>query len=129
MKILIDMNLSPLWVNWFKKRNIEATHWQDIGKIDAPDTTIFEYANQNDFVVFTHDLDFGTLLARSGARSPSLLQLRTQDVSPDGFGPKLDLVLKQEQAVRLLEQGALVTIDKDRHRIRILPLMRDQEML
>ena len=80
---------------------------------------------ENDFVVFTHDLDFGTLLAKSGARSPSLLQLRTQDVSPDGLGPKLDLVLQQEEAVHLLEQGALVTVDKERHRMRILPLTRD----
>jgi predicted nuclease of predicted toxin-antitoxin system len=125
MKILIDMNLSPLWVNWFEKRNIKAIHWQDIGEVDAPDTVLFEYACQNGLIVFTHDLDFGTLLAHSGARSPSLLQLRAQDVSPEGFGPKLDAVLRQEDAVSLLEQGALVTVDEKRHRIRILPLKRN----
>lgn len=125
MKILIDMNLSPLWVDWFKERNIKAVHWRDVGEMNAPDATIFEYANQNNFVVFTHDLDFGTLLAKSGANSPSLLQLRVQDVSPDGLGPKLDLVLKQEEAVSLLEQGALVTVDKEQHRMRILPLIKD----
>ena len=127
MKLLIDMNLSPLWVDWFKKRTIEAVHWRDVGEENAPDTIIFEYANQNDFVIFTHDLDFGTLLAQSGARSPSLLQVRTQDVSPEGLGPKLDLVLKQKEVVHLLEQGALVTVDKERHRMRILPLTRETD--
>lgn len=124
MKFLIDMNLSPLWVDWFEERNIEAIHWQDVGKVDAPDTVIFEYAYKNGFVIFTHDLDFGTLLAKSGAYAPSLLQLRTQDISPDSLGSKLDLVLKQKKAVHLLEKGALVTVDKERHRMRILPLTR-----
>ena len=124
MKFLIDMNLSPLWVDWFKKRNIEAIHWRDIGEVDAPDTAIFEYANKNGFVIFTHDLDFGTLLAKSGARAPSLLQVRTQDVSPDVLGSNLNLVLQQKEAINLLEKGALVTVDEERHRIRILPLIR-----
>ena len=125
MKILIDMNLSPLWVDWFEKRSIKAIHWQGIGEVDAPDTVLFEYACQNGFIVFTHDLDFGTLLAHSGASSPSLLQLRTQDVSPGGLGPKLGAVLQQEEAVSLLERGALVTVDEKRHRMRILPLERN----
>jgi len=36
MKILIDMNLSPEWVQEFKLHNIEAVHWSAIGKFDAP---------------------------------------------------------------------------------------------
>ena len=64
-------------------------------------------------------------MAKSGALSPSVLQIRTQDVSPNGLGPKLDPVLEQEEAVHLLEQGALVTVDQERHRIRILPLIRE----
>ena len=124
MKILIDMNLSPLLGRRFEKRNIKAIHWQDIGEVNASDTVLFEYACQNGFVVFTHDLDFGTLLANSGARSPSLLQLRTQDVSPKGLGSKLDAVLRQKEAVSLLEQGALVTVGEKRHRMRILPLKK-----
>jgi predicted nuclease of predicted toxin-antitoxin system len=37
MKILIDMNLSPLWVNTFAKRDIEAIHWASVG--DRSETT------------------------------------------------------------------------------------------
>ncbi len=32
MKILIDMNLSPDWVEVFTKANIESTHWSSIGE-------------------------------------------------------------------------------------------------
>jgi len=76
------------------------------------------------FVIFTHDLDFGTLLAKSGARAPSLIQVRTQDVSPNVLGSNLNLLLQQGEATNLLKQGALVTVDEERHRIRMLPLLR-----
>lgn len=31
MKVLIDMNLSPLWVQFFIDAGIEAVHWSTIG--------------------------------------------------------------------------------------------------
>jgi predicted nuclease of predicted toxin-antitoxin system len=31
MKILIDMNLSPDWVNYFAASGIEAIHWSRVG--------------------------------------------------------------------------------------------------
>ena len=34
-------------------------------------------------VVFTHDLDFGTMLALTHQAGPSVLQVRTQNVFPD----------------------------------------------
>jgi predicted nuclease of predicted toxin-antitoxin system len=35
MKILIDMNLSPDWVNYFAASGIEATHWSRVGSTQA----------------------------------------------------------------------------------------------
>jgi predicted nuclease of predicted toxin-antitoxin system len=63
MKILIDMNLSPEWVEEFKLHGLEAIHWSTIGKHDAPDNVIMDWARKNEHIVFTHDLDFGTALA------------------------------------------------------------------
>jgi predicted nuclease of predicted toxin-antitoxin system len=37
MKILIDMNLSPLWVDAFLEAGIEAVHWSTIGDPAAID--------------------------------------------------------------------------------------------
>jgi hypothetical protein len=69
---------------------------------------------------FTHDLDFGALLAVRGASRPSVIQVRTQDVLPSAIG---DPVVHAIQAVQAqLEDGALVTIEPTRARIRILPI-------
>ena len=82
MKVLIDMNLSPDWTAILGAENIEAAHWSSVGKPDAPDEEIMQFARENDFVVFTHDLDFGTMLALTQATSPSVLQIRAQDILP-----------------------------------------------
>lgn len=119
MKILIDMNLSPLWVNTFAKHNIEAIHWSDVGDPSATDRVIMEWASENGYIVFTHDLDFGALLAATQASSPSVIQVRTQDVLPDQLEETIINVINQCQAT--LEAGALVTVDETRSRIRVLP--------
>ncbi|MFG6104481.1 DUF5615 family PIN-like protein [Adonisia turfae] len=63
MKILIDMNLSPAWVGFFANADIEAVHWATVGDPRAPDRDLMQWAQENKNVVFTHDLDFGALLA------------------------------------------------------------------
>lgn len=55
LKILIDMNISPVWVEFLKQNKFEAIHWSEIGKGNATDSEIFEYAKKNDYVLFTHD--------------------------------------------------------------------------
>lgn len=72
MKILIDMNLSPVWVRYFTENDLVSVHWSAIGKATDPDHIIFEYARLNGFVVFTHDLDFGAILASTNAKAPSV---------------------------------------------------------
>ena len=36
MKLLIDMNLSPLWLEGLTREGFEAVHWSAIGKAPAP---------------------------------------------------------------------------------------------
>lgn len=62
MRLVIDMNLSPAWVGIFVNVGIEAIHWSVIGPANAPDTDIMAWASRNECVVFTHDLDFGTII-------------------------------------------------------------------
>jgi predicted nuclease of predicted toxin-antitoxin system len=120
VKILIDMNLSPSWVAVFRRENLEAVHWSDVGSATAADSEILDWAAENGCVVFTHDLDFGALLASRTHRKPSVIQLRSQETSPALMGATVVLALKQ--FVDELEQGALVTIDPARARARVLPL-------
>jgi predicted nuclease of predicted toxin-antitoxin system len=120
MKLLIDMNLSPLWVPFLRERGFEAAHWSDFGAATAPDTQIMAHARAGSFVVFTHDLDFGRLLALQGSSGPSVVQIRTQDILPATIGVLVVNALNTSRAH--LDAGALVTIDPVRHRIRLLPI-------
>jgi predicted nuclease of predicted toxin-antitoxin system len=120
LKFLIDMNLSPLWVEAFKAEGFEATHWSRVGDPGALDREVLEWARRERHVVFTHDLDFSRLLALTQAKGPSVLQLRSQSVLPEKAGPLLFAALRQHG--ELLEQGALVVIDAATSRARILPI-------
>ena len=121
MKVLIDMNLSPSWVQALEDRGFQARHWSSVGDGDAPDTVVLGWAKENGYVVFTNDLDFGAILAMTRAAAPSVIQARTQDPSPEHL---IDLVvrgLRQHEAA--LERGALIVIDEQRLRSRVLPLV------
>ena len=122
MNILIDMNLSPDWVKVFENNNIKAVHWSSIGDPSAPDKQIMSWAKDNGFIVFTHDLDFGAILASTNAEGPSVIQVRTQDVSPQRLSAFVLKALKQYSLQ--LEKGALIAVDEIKSRIRILPLNR-----
>ena len=120
MKLLLDMNLSPLWVEALEEQGYEATHWSQVGDPGAPDRDLLEWARREGYVVFTHDLDFSRLLALTQAEGPSVLQLRSQSMLPDEAAPLVFATLRQHSEV--LEQGALVVIDAARSRARILPI-------
>jgi predicted nuclease of predicted toxin-antitoxin system len=38
MKILIDVCLSPEWVDFFQEHGVDAIHWNEIGECDAEDS-------------------------------------------------------------------------------------------
>jgi predicted nuclease of predicted toxin-antitoxin system len=83
-----------------------------------------EWAREHEAIVFTHDLDFGIILAHTRLGSPSVLQVRTQDVSPEELGPTIVSVLNANQF--LVERGALITVDHAKARVRILPIARGE---
>jgi predicted nuclease of predicted toxin-antitoxin system len=122
MKILIDMNLSPDWVAVFAAREINSVHWSTVGDPRAEDEKIMEYARANNYVVFTHDLDFGTMLALTQAERPSVVQVRAQNILPSHLAKMVVSILQANEIS--LEQGALIVVDEGRARVRILPLQR-----
>ena len=114
------MNLSPDWVQVFEQQGWQAVQWSTIGDPRAHDRVIMEWALTNGYVVFTHDLDFGAMLASTRAQGPSVIQIRTQDVMSRTLGDRLVQLLRQYQAV--LESGALITVDDLGSRVRILSI-------
>ena len=121
MKILIDMNLTPEWVEFFAARRIESVHWSEVGDPKALDPEIMAFAREQRFVVFTHDLDFGSILAVTHARGPSVIQARVEDPVPAVIG--VTVVAAVVENASYLERGVLLTIDPDKLRIRILPIV------
>lgn len=122
MKILVDMNLSPDWVKVLEEEGHVAAHWSSIGDVRAADFVLMDWARSNGYIVFTHDLDFGTLLALTQAESPSVIQVRTQDVTPNHLAKIVLAALSNHVAP--LDAGALIVLDESRARVRILPLSR-----
>jgi len=120
MKLLVDMNLSPRWVALLNAQDVAAVHWSSLGRMDAPDSEIMEFAAAHDYAVLTHDLDFSAILAATHGEKPSVVQIRADDVSPDVIGHQVISALRQMAAE--IEAGALLTVDPSRTRLRVLPL-------
>ncbi|MEL6718278.1 MAG: DUF5615 family PIN-like protein [Bacteroidota bacterium] len=121
MKILlIDMNLTPSWVDFLAENGIESIHWSSVGESNAPDYEIMSYAKKHSYIVFTHDLDFGTILAATNADAPSVVQVRTKDTLPETIGKLVCNMLKLYEEDLTL--GCLLTIDIHQARVRILPI-------
>ena len=125
MKILVDINLSPRWCANLRTSGISAQHWSDVGAATASDAEIMTYARAKGFIVMTSDLDFSAILAATNAKGPSVVQLRARDVMPAAIGNVVLVALRTCAAD--LQRGALLTINTDRSRLRILPLMDDVE--
>jgi predicted nuclease of predicted toxin-antitoxin system len=123
VKVLLDMNLSPLWVQFLTEEGIQCVHWSAVGDPRAPDAQIMQWARENGFVLFTNDMDFGALLAGTRAKGPSVLQVRAKDTMPDVIGRDVVRVLHLREGA--IDAGALVTIDRARARVRVLPIGED----
>jgi predicted nuclease of predicted toxin-antitoxin system len=122
VKILVDMNLSPSWVQALEAQGISAIHWSAVDDGRALDAELMAWARENEHVVFNNDLDFGAILAVTRAAAPSVVQVRAQDDSPEHLIEIVVSGLRQHETI--LEQGALISIDEARLRSRILPLVR-----
>jgi predicted nuclease of predicted toxin-antitoxin system len=120
VQLVVDMNLSVEWIAKLAQHGWSAVHWSAVGDPRAEDSAIMVWALANGYVVFTHDLDFGTTLALTHATGPSVLQVRGQNILPEHMGSVVVAALRQYEAA--LEAGALVVVEERKSRVRVLPL-------
>ncbi|MDD0928102.1 DUF5615 family PIN-like protein [Xylella fastidiosa subsp. multiplex] len=99
------MNLSPRWVDVLADAGIEAAHWSTLGAYNAQDSEIMAYASANNYMVLTHDLDFGAILAATHGEKPSVVQIRAEDISPDVIGWSLSIRTARACAYYLCSLG------------------------
>lgn len=120
MKLLLDQGLPRSAVDLLCQAGIDTVHVGDIGHAFADDSVILKIGQDSGRVVVTLDADFHTLLALSGATSPSVIRIRIESLRGEGLANLLQKVLSQCE--NDLEQGAVVTVQAGRIRLRCLPL-------
>jgi predicted nuclease of predicted toxin-antitoxin system len=120
VKIIIDMNHSPSWVETFNREGWEAKHWAAVGPVSASDAEILEWASTNGFILITHDLDFAAILASQARSTPSVIQLRTPGVLSDTARSAVVATVRRFETE--LSRGVLLSLDPTRTRVRILPI-------
>jgi predicted nuclease of predicted toxin-antitoxin system len=121
MRILVDMNLTPRWVEHLNAAGHEARHWSSLGSPTAKDREICDYARAQGFVVLTNDLDFPRILAYTGDSGPSVVLLRGEPLVPEVRG--VAIVQALADCEKDLRHGAILSLDwSDKPRARVLPL-------
>jgi len=120
MKILIDMNLPPILAKLLAARGVESAHWYRIGAMDASDSEIINFAINNNYIVLTCDLDFSAILSVTHGKKPSVIQIRSQLFQSEQLADIIAASLAQ--CKNELKDGAILSIDVKRARLRLLPL-------
>jgi predicted nuclease of predicted toxin-antitoxin system len=120
VKLLLDMNVSPRLTSLLVANGIDAVHWSELGPVAASDQSIADRAVSVRAIIVTHDLDFGALLSSSGDLRPSVIQIRGDDLSVERLLDRLLLVCTEFSDE--LTTGALITLDIDNTRVRLLPI-------
>lgn len=124
MKFLVDENLSERVAELLVENGHDAIHVRAIGLATADDSVVMDRAEAEGRVVVSADTDFGTLLASSGKRAPSVILFRL--AGQRRAWSRVALILANLPDVTAdLEAGALVVIEEGRVRSRRLPLIPD----
>jgi len=120
MNVLVDMNLSPDWAEFLTGAGLVAVHWSNEGPPDATDHVLVGWAAERNYVVLTADLDFAAILAAAGTVRPSVIILRGDNLSHEVLGSAVLEALHKARPE--LAVGAIVSVDANRSRLRVLPL-------
>jgi predicted nuclease of predicted toxin-antitoxin system len=121
MRFLGDMGIAGSTMNWLKSKGHDAKHLRDEGLQRLPDAAIFAKAENEDRIILTFDLGFGDIAAAAGTMLPSIIIFRLLDQTPSNVNRRLDVVLRE--ASTALSQGAIISVDEIRYRIRRLPIL------
>jgi len=120
MKLLLDMNVPLRYSSLLMNKGIDSIRWSDVGSRDAKDTEIMSYARDNNLIVLTYDLDFSAILSTTHDLKPSIIQVRVSAKHADKAVNLINAALSQNKSD--LEKGAIISIDINKARLRLLPL-------
>jgi predicted nuclease of predicted toxin-antitoxin system len=122
MRFLADMGISQEVVTWLRKQGHEATHLRDEGLQRLENGAIFIKAIHETRIILTWDLDFTEIVALSGRTQVSAVVFRLMNTRSAHVIERLKRVLLE--SAQDLEEGAIISVEEGRHRVRLLPLGR-----
>jgi predicted nuclease of predicted toxin-antitoxin system len=122
MRFLADMGISQEVVIWLREQGHEATHLRDEGLQRLENGVIFIKAIHETRIILTWDLDFTEIVALSGRTQVSAVVFRLINTRSVHVIERLKRVLLE--SAQDLEEGAIISVEEGRHRVRLLPLGR-----
>lgn len=84
------------------------------------DAEIVKNAKEEERIILACDLDFGDLMAASQEICPSIIIFRLDNEKPENVNKRLTQILKE--SFRVLEKGAIISVEESRYRVRLLPI-------
>ncbi len=122
MRFPLNMNLPRELGRRLAGAGHQCRHAGDVGLSRAGDREIVEVAREAGEAILTHDLDYGNLLAFSGAPGPSVVTFRLRKARAAALAAAL--IAAWEQVGEPIEGGAIVVIGDATVRVRRLPMAR-----
>ncbi len=119
-RLLADMSISPATVSSLQQHGWDIVRVSKFMPANVSDHAVLAFARHTGRVLVTQDLDFSTLLAVRGYRSPSVITLRLSSSDPDTITRRLLSILPAIE--ERLQEGCAVTVDDQAVRIRRLPI-------
>ena len=115
------MGISPESVRYLRDRGFDAVHLHELGLDRLSDADVVDKAQREDYVILTHDLGFGELLALSGASLPTVVIFRLRSMRPSNLNRYLEILVNEHG--RALTEGAILSVGEQRIRVRKLPVV------
>jgi predicted nuclease of predicted toxin-antitoxin system len=114
------MNISPMTVQALRNHGWDIIRVSEVMDEKSTDIDVLLYAQKQNRVVITQDLDFSQILALRGYAKPSLINLRFENARPDFVTALIiDVVSSMEKE---LEEGVVVSVDETSARYKNLPI-------
>jgi len=120
MRFLVDMGISPKTAVFLRSLGHDVVHLHDQGLDRLDDPAILAKAREEGRILLTHDLDFGELIAVSGAILPGVIVFRLRNMRPETVSRYLQEIISRH--AEAMEKGAIISVAEGQARVRLLPL-------
>jgi predicted nuclease of predicted toxin-antitoxin system len=117
VNFLIDENLAPRLASELVGVGHDAVHVSDLGLRSSPDQAILKVAFNQKRILISRDTDFGLLIERDSAGSPSLILIRRMsDYRVKAIVSRVLVLLSDH--LEVLTSGGIIVVDGTRDRVR-----------